>query len=267
MKWPAFFICFAYFILTYGPMPQARAGTISMKVRVTLAVKRDFIRVNIQTTNAGNETARQVYATLSIFDRTLQSSPVDKLVPGSKQPFRFFVPIPSGKQGVFLFVGEVFFSDKRYSPFSALSAGTFRLKSRKPPALSGDVPGVRIKDRGKLKVMVQNPEQKSKTIKLTLHLPKALKTPEPRKTIRVPGGGSAVVYYPIAARYVSEAAVYPVFCSLQYDEDRGQHQTVLVHSTVKTETPVNWFVKTRWYWLAAGVLLALAQSAKSRGMK
>ena len=109
-------------------------------------------------------------------------------------------------------------------------------------------------------MQISSPDTSTRTalpqpLNATLYLPRALTTPEPQQILAVKPGEEFHLTYPIENRSGSGGAKYPVFCVFEYDEKDGQHQTFLVRTAIRIEERQNWFIMTRWYWLAGLVVM------------
>lgn len=190
-----------------------------------------------------------------MLNQTLTSETQDRMDIHQTRSFNFEKPLPFGKLGQFPFVAEVFYADANLHPFSALSAGIFQIKSRISPKIYGRSSNLWIEEKGDLLVRVVSNLNSSKSVLATLYLPHALRTPIKRKRFQIDAQDEITVEFLLNNRYRISGANYPVFCILEYDEK--EHHTVIVRSQVRIKEPVNWFVKTRWYWIAGIVPMVL----------
>ena len=231
-------------------------GTLTISTRTTLTLYADRIQADVFVENNGNEPAYGVQANLYIFDRHYSAGAVDQLGVKQNRSFRFDVPLPTDQKGELPFVGEVLYHDASRLPVTALSAGTFKLGSSGNGLLSGRAPELTLTANESLSVKIISGDSKSRDVLATLYLPRALTTPQKQKHITLKPFGTAAVDFPLTHRHGAGSATYPVFCTLTY-HDAGVAQTAVVRSTVHVKDFQNWFVRTRLYWLGAGVLIIM----------
>ena len=198
----------------------------------------------IRKASAQARTKRWSTAILRLLDHTLASGTIEKMEPGKLLAFPFEIPLAPDKQGVFAFVGEVIFHDENDHPFTALSAGTFKLKSLRPPQMSGRASTITLKRNGDLTFHLSTRMDSPQSVSAAIHLPRSLTTPEPRTTLVVNPGEESHITFPIENHTGSGGAKYPIFCVFEYDEENGQHQTFLVRTAIRIQEPQNWFIKT-----------------------
>ena len=227
---------------------KADGGVITLRVKMTLSVAGDRVSVKADATNTGTDPVRKVQAVLHIFDRSFTSETLERIDVKQSRSFSFDVSIPEGKQGRFPFVGEIFFHDSNLNTLSALSAGLFQLKSRYPPGLTGRATPLTLSREGTLRVQIANPLPRPQICKATLYLPHALAASDRQKQIPLEAHKETAIEFQVKNRYGYGGANYPIFCVLEYEEN-SHHNAVLVRAAVRIKEPINWFVRTRWYWL------------------
>jgi hypothetical protein len=235
---------------------NAFAGNITLRMQMTLTISSDRIKVQIAATNQGTEPARDLRASLHIFDRVLTSEIISHLNVNETRSFLFLLPLPADKKGRFPFLGEVLYHDANLQPFSALSSDVFKLKHKVVPDLIGSAPDLTIKGKGNLPVRIANPLSRPVDFTATLHLPLGLTTPEKQKRFTIDPNKEKTVEFQLFDRYEIGSAAYPVFCILEYEID-GLHDTTIVRPTVRIKALKNWFKKTKWYWLGGLVPIVL----------
>jgi len=231
-------------------------GTLAISSRSTLTIATDRIRVVVFAENKGSESAYGVEAYLYIFDRRFGAGAVDQLGVKQNHAFHFEIPLASDQQGEFPFVGEILYHDINRLPFTALSAGTFKLGSPGGGFLSGRAPELTLFANERLSVRLSSGDPASRDVLATLYLPRGLTTPQKQKQIGLRPFGTAAVDFPLTHRRGEGGATYPVFCTLTY-RDAGVARAAVVRTVVHVKEFQNWFVRTRWYWLGAGGLIIL----------
>jgi len=250
------FRIFIFLLMSVVPAVPSWGGALIINSRSTLSISADRIRVDVFAENKGNESAYGVQAHLYIFDRHLSADAVVDLGVNQNRIFHFEVPLPTALKGEFPFVGEVLYHDVSGLPVTAFSAGTFNLGSAGGGRLSGRAPDLTLTANESVSVTVSSGDPKPRDVIATLYLPRALTTPQKQKQITLAPFGTITVDFPLTSRPGAGGEIYTVFCTLTY-HDAGAAHAAVVRTAVHVKAFQNWFVKTRWYWLGAGVLIVL----------
>lgn len=232
------------------------AGTITLRMKMTLTVASGRIKVRIDASNRGTEAAQNLRAFLYIFDRTLTSEVLDRLEKEETRSFNFEIPKPAEKRGRFAFTGKVLFHDANNHPFSALACNTFNIVYNPSPQFTGHIPHLTVKERGKLRIQVINLTSGNRTCRVLLRLPHGLISPVNPKSLKLGPYGKSEVNFQIENRYGIGAATYPIFCILE-DKSGKDHYAEILRSMIQIKESKNWFHQTKWYWLAGIVPIIL----------
>lgn len=232
------------------------AGIITIQIRMTHSFASDRIKVRIDATNRGTESAQNLRAFLYIFNRTLTSEVLDRLKKEETHSFDFEIPKPDDKRGRFAFTGEVLFHDANNHPFSALACNTFNIRYNPSPQFTGHIPHLTVKEKGKLRIQVINLTPGNRTSRVLLRLPHGLISPVNPKSLKLGPYGKSEVNFQIENRYGIGAATYPFFCILE-DKSGKVHYAEILRSTIQVKEFKNWFHQTKWYWLAGIVPIIL----------
>jgi len=232
-----------------GLSEDVDAGVIRISLKTTLSIRNGMIQTKIVATNTGTDVAHGLRGVLHIFDRTIISDKIERLGVQESHTFDININLPKDEKGIYPFIGEVRFHDANQYPFSALSAGTFKVKSRFYKGIKGEVINTDIKLKGKLKIRVSNEFKQAITMRAKLHLPYALTVSDNTQLVMIASGRSKDFSFDLNNRLASGGGNYPAFCSLEFKVN-GHHQTVLLRPVIKIAENENWFVATKWYWLA-----------------
>lgn len=257
--------CVWAFLLLAGTGPAA-AGNISIQTDLAHSVDAGSLNVRIDIFNKGDEPAFQVRAGLAVFGRRLDSERAESLPVGKTRRFNFRVSLPAGQRGTFPLSAELFFEDARQHPYSTLSCALVAVGEKKPAGLTGIAWPVTEGRQHSVRVRVLNAAPRARTVAARIFLPQSLNTAQYQKKIELFPRHFGYVDFPISYRYGVNDATYPVFCTLEFDEDR-RHHTAIVRSAVQIVRSRNWLLKTRWYWLAGLPVILLAWIGVWRGVR
>lgn len=235
--------------IVVGLADNVSAGVIRISLKTTLSIRNGVIQTKIIATNTGTEAAHRLRGVLHIFDKTFVSDKIERLDVQKSHTFHINTDLSEDKKGVFPFIGEVRFHDANLNPFSALSAGTFKVKSRFLKGVKGKAVNPTVKREGKLKVRVTNQFAKPLKLRAKLYLPYALSVSESTQHISVASREAKDFSFDLNNRFGAGGAKYPAFCTLEYNVN-GHHQTILLKSVIRIQEAENWFIATKWYWLA-----------------
>jgi hypothetical protein len=225
------------------------AGVIRISLKTTLSIHNGVIHTKIVATNTGTDAAHRLRGVLHIFNRTIVSDKIDRLGVQKSHAFDINIDLPKGKKGIYPFIGEVRFHDANQHPFSALSAATFKLKSRLFKEVKSKATNPTVKLKGKLEIRVTNPFVTPVNLNAKLYLPYALSASKSKQEIFIASGEGKDFSFDLNNRFGAGGAKYPAFCTLEYDVN-GHHQTILIRSVIRIQEAENWFIATKWYWLA-----------------
>jgi hypothetical protein len=225
------------------------AGVIRISLKTTLSISNGVIQTKIVATNTGTDAAHRLRGVLHIFDRTIISDKIERLGVQKAHTFDMKIELPKDKKGVYPFIGAVRFHDANQHPFSALSAGTFKVKSRLFKGVKGTATNPTVKRKGKLEMRVTNTSANPISMRATLYLPDALSASESKQKIFIASKEAKDFSFDLNNRFGAGGAKYPAFCTLEYNVN-GHHQTILMRSVIRIQEAENWFIATKWYWLA-----------------
>ena len=250
------------------------AGVIRISLKTTLSIRNGVIQTKIVATNTGTDAAYRLRGVFHIFDRTLVSDKIELLDVQKSHTFDISIKLPENKKGIYPFIGEVRFHDANQHPFSALSAGTFKVRSRFFKGVTGKATKPTVKREGKLEIQVTNQFAKPLILRAKLYLPYALSVSESTQQISIASREAKDFSFDLNNRFGAGGAKYPAFCTLEYNVN-GHHQTILMRSIIRIQEAENWFIATKWYWLAGLPVLfvvwigigVLGQRAKSIGQR
>jgi hypothetical protein len=236
--------------IVVGLGDNVSAGVIRISLKTTLSIRNGVIQTKIVATNTGTDAAHRLRGVLHIFDRTIISDKIDRLGVQKSHAFDINIDLPKDKKGIYPFIGEVRFHDANQHPFSALSAETFKVKSRLFKEVKGTATNPTVKRKGKLEIrVITNPFANPLNLKATLYLPYALSASESKQEIFIASGEGKDFSFDLNNRFGAGGAKYPAFCTLEYNVN-GHHQTILIRSVIRIQEAENWFIATKWFWLA-----------------
>ena len=248
-----FFNTIAFVLLSacivVGLGDNVSAGVIRISLKTTLSIRNGVIQTKIVATNTGTDAGHRLRGVLHIFDRTIISDKIEQLGVQKSHTFDIKIKLPKDKKGVYPFIGEVRFHDANQHPFSALSAGTFKVKSRLFKGVKGTATNPTVKRKGKLEMRVTNPFANPIILRAKLYLPYALSASESKQKIFIASKEAKDFSFDLNNRFGAGGAKYPAFCTLEYNVN-GHHQTILMRSVIRIQEAENWFIATKWYWLA-----------------
>lgn len=227
----------------------AIAGSLTITVRMTIQEFKDHIKVAITVTNDGPDTAYRVGAKLYTLEQTWTAGAVKELAVKDTEIFTFKPLLSKNLKGRYPIAADVIFHDKYHHPFSSLSCTTYKLKEDTRTIIEGTSGDISIYPRGNLILKLNNPEGIPKKVKVTLVLPSVIKTDIKRQTLHV-GRKQETLIFPVSNHKALLGSQHPYYFFLEYDQD-GQHYSSLTGGKINVgDIRVNWFIRTRWYWLS-----------------
>ena len=240
----------------------AIAGIIRIETQTSVTVADGIVEVEVTATNKGNEPACNVQVHLMLSGKSHSHKGKDLLGEGESVTVSFRkIPFLS-KVGTYPLITRITFQDINRHPFSAVSCSSVSIGESANSALECLSKALSISRNGLLRFAVKNRGSRSRTTSATLVLPEELSTPVPQREVVIEPGAEEVLLFEISNFSALVGAVYPVFCSLEYDSGDA-HYTEVATSSVRIVKAENWFRHTRPIWLGlaivTGVILVACQ--------
>jgi len=222
-----------------------------MATRLDIRVEKTHLDAEVGVTNLGPGTAHRVKVRLRAFGETWTSPSIKVLGSGRSESFPFRALMSTPHTGSYPVSAEVAFRDAghhRYTTFAATTAVVGVVTYTRPDisVRSGDLT---LGGSNNLVVKVSADLETPRPIRASLLLPSGIATEKDRLALQV-GSGVQTLLFPLRTTpgYAGAPCRYLLF--LEYDAD-GHHYSLTSGGEIRPrEETVDWFTRTRWYWLA-----------------
>ncbi|MCU0594285.1 MAG: hypothetical protein MUC98_02320, partial [Desulfobacterota bacterium] len=148
--------------------------------------------------------------------------------------------------------------DIKLYPFSALACPTFTLGEAFSAGLSCST--TPLEGGGKIEFHLRNLDPFAKQVKTSFLFPREFYCPRPEISLTLEPMESKEIPFSILRATALPGARYPVFCILEFENQKGHH-SLICPGEIRFMEGGTWFKRTRWYWLggwSALVLLGIA---------
>lgn len=252
--------------------PVSEAGTISISIIPTAEVKDGDLSVKLRVANSGDEAALSVVPILRFRDAEVRGKGTPRLEPGASHEETLAIPAGEIGDGRWPYQLAVDYTDLNQYPFQALQVQSL-VVGNPPPAkvavakLESDA----IAGDGEARVQLKNLTANERNVQLALLLPEGLESSNPKQNVTLDGWEEEVVRVPVTNRTALAGSRYPVFVTVEYDDD-SVHQGLVSQGIVAIESGETVLDRNRpmLWWVAGGLLLlflVLAGMRAARGKR
>ena len=242
-------LCIAFFLFLNKAI--ALGGSLTITPRMDIQAYKDYIDVKVMVTNLGPESAYKVGVKLRVFEETWTASAIDMLSVKRSETFNFKPFLSKSLKGRYPITAEVTYRDANRHPFSILACATFKVNEDSSAAVSATAEDISINRTGNLILKVKNTRGKSKKVRASLILPKGITADNHKQTFQL-GNVTKNLVFSLRNKKAQPGTRHAYYVFLEYDQE-GLHYSALVGGKIQMgpkDNAINWFTRTRWYWLA-----------------
>lgn len=230
------------------------AGRLVIDLAAEARIEAGRLLIGLAVTNRGDEAALNLQAE-SLLPEGGHSGLVKKLEAGQTIRLSFSLPVKDLPSGRHLAVVRVNFQDLNEYPFSALTQAAYHWQDDVSSPLIIEAKPLKLAGRGRLKILLRNPETQPAEVELRLFTPKELEAKPASLLVKLPGRGQANAEFELANFSGLAGADYPIVVVAEQmlaDRHAAKAATVMVSLTGQE----SFFKRTFYYWLAAAAALA-----------
>lgn len=260
-----FAICAAVVVLA----GTAVAGTISITISQAARISDGNLIVAVKIGNTGDEAALSVTPVLRFADKEVRGKGQPTLEPNATLEETLTLPVGPLGEGRWPYRLAVDYTDQNQYPFQALHTQMAIIGS--PPPAKVAVPAIKseeIAGSGSLTLSVKNLTAETRTAKVSVLVPEGLEASDAVRELTLDGWKEDALKVPVTNRTALAGSRYPVFVTVEYDDD-GIHQAVVAQGIVTVGATESFFTHNRnLLWLIAGaVVLAWLAFVASRALR
>lgn len=221
------------FLLSFMLIPQmSSASFISIETTTTITVEGYTAKVSVAVTNKGDEPAHNGRVRLDIGGNHLTGKFMDTLQVNVKNTEEFETNIDFKKPGKYPVTVMVEYTDSNQYPFSALSVTFLNYKEPVNARVVGIIPQISLKDKGKLKLTVNNIDVAERNFTYQMVAPQELNIANPTGSITVDSGAEKTVIFDIKNISARAGSNYAVFSILSYEDDKYHYAGINTGSII-----------------------------------
>ncbi|MBW2060014.1 MAG: hypothetical protein JRI95_00465 [Deltaproteobacteria bacterium] len=235
---------------------SAEAGFISIQTYATCTVMQDGVRINVTTTNMGDEAAANVQIH-AIFQNTVRSSGIKPALKPGESFTAFLTLHPQlSLPGSYPVEVRVDFHDLNGYLFSSLSHASFVYQEGVNMQVFVRPTEVVMTGKTRLRLEVLNMDRVEREVRIRLIVPQELKVNPAEQGLRIKAQGKGKVSFKLKNFSALEGSVYPVISFLEYEAD-GRHYSNVAESKVRVAQDQNFFKKHSVALIIFGLALGL----------
>lgn len=239
----------------------ARAGSISITTTQKASYADGTLTVSLTIGNSGDEAAHSVSPVLRFRDLTVRGRRREDLAPGQTVEDELSLHVGELGTGRWVYAVAVDYADANQYPFQALQMGSVGVGDIGPTKVTATkVTAEPIAKDGQLSIELKNLTGEARTVQATTHVPEGLEVTSDVGEVSLEPWGERTVTADIANRTALAGSRYPVFVSVEYDDDEGHHAGVFqgVVEITSAANPVEQYGGNLWlYALGLGLLFLL----------
>lgn len=221
------------------------AGFISIKIETKATVTGNRLKLDINVTNKGDESAFNVIVSADLNGDQKASQIKEELKVNSLLHVEFIYDLMVERQGKYPVILTVDYTDANFYNFSTFSAPLFIYKENVSAAISCKIDKVEIVNSGKLNLVVKNLDEIRKNIRCKLVLSKELTISNPVQNITLLPKSEENIVFHINNASALEGSNYSGFAILEYDIN-DKHYSSISPGVVKIITGKKFAVKYKW---------------------
>lgn len=232
----------------------ACAGYITIKTETTTAVDSDNLKVNVEVTNEGDESAFNVQINVNDNQR-IQSSPIKKIL-AVKEQFKYEANyhLTQTKQGRYPLAVTIDYTDANQYPFTALTVTNYSFGSDTVSKIFGSAKDIRLTSHASLPLTLKNIDETPKEVQISLTVPKEASVQEKVKKVSIQPRSEVNTTFILNNFSALPGSRYQVFFILEY-EDENKHYSTIVPCLVNVDMPSGFFKRYKWYIIAGSSVL------------
>jgi hypothetical protein len=229
------------------------AGSISITMELTATSRSGALAVSLKITNSGTEPAQPVMAGARFAGHEERGPVRPSLAPGEQMETAFDIPWNQPAPGQWPLTTTVDYSDRNGYAFQAMQVALVSAGAT-PPALVAvlKVDVGQVAGEGRVYVRLKSLSELARHARVQFFVPRGLEADPPARPLEIGPWADAEVSAKILSRGALPGSRYPVFVTVEYDDDSGHHATLgngVVEIVAAQAAPVS------YGWIVAALLM------------
>lgn len=231
----------------------ALGGSISITTELTITPRSGVLAVSLKVRNSGDEAAQTVVAGARFGGHEVRAPAHPKLSPGETSKVALDIPWTPATPGQWPLTTTVDYTDLNGSTFQAVQLALVSTDAASPALLAVlKVDADRVARHGRVNVRFKSLSELARHVHIQFIVPRGLEVDPSVRLVEIGPWADAEARATVFNRAALPGSRYPVFVTLEYDDDSGHHAALgngLVEIVSAPETSVS------YAWSATGVLL------------
>jgi hypothetical protein len=244
----------AVLALAAGP---AAAKSISISITPQVELDGETLTAKVAVRNGGDEAAHSVSVALFFRDQQARGEIRPQLGPSQALDATLSLPVGEIEAGRWPFRVAVDYTDANQYPFQALHAGLLTIGNPAPAKVAvAEVKAGTLTTTGTLGIRVKNLAAVARTATVRVAAPEGIEVTSPPVEVTLAPWGEAQVRHELTNRTALAGSRYPLFVTVEYDEEDGLHQAVIGQGVVDIRERQSFFETWRIaFWVGAGLFV------------
>jgi hypothetical protein len=232
--------------------PPARAGTISITTELTTTQRSGALALSLKVRNSGDEAAQAVVAGVRFGSHKVRAPARPTLSPGQSMEAALDIPWTPATPGQWPLTTTVDYTDGNGYAYQAVQVALVSTAAASPALLAVlNVDAGQVARDGHVKVRFKSLSELERHVRAEFVVPRGLEVDASVRLLEIEPWADAEARATIVNRAALPGSRYPVFVTLEYDDDSGHHAALgngLVEIVSAPETSVS------YAWIVAAVL-------------
>jgi len=229
----------------------ALGGSISITTELTITPRSGVLAVSLKVRNSGDEAAQTVVAGARFGGHEVRAPAHPKLSPGETSKVALDIPWTPATPGQWPLTTTVDYTDLNGYTFQAVQLALVSTDAASPALLAVlKVDADRVARDGRVNVRFKSLSELARHVHIQFIVPRGLEV-DPVRMLEIGPWADAEASATVFNRAALPGSRYPVFVTLEYDDDSGHHAALgngLVEIVSAPETSVS------YAWIVAAVL-------------
>ena len=256
MTWRLIGVCSIVFLILFCNGNQTFASYITITPKIDIKFERNQLRLSIEVTNSGDESAFNIQTSAEVAGKVLTSGIREELRVKEHFTDVLSADLTLERPGRYPIFVTVSYTDANQYPFSALYIPTLVNKEATAPKILGILRGSDFATQGSAGVVIKNLDDQEKAVHMRFVLPKELSSSDLDQQVSL--GPHSEVKIPLKMKNFSAlpGSSYPIYAVLEY-EFGGSHFTSTATGNVRI-VKQDFVRDNKTFLIGVGILLAIA---------
>ncbi len=231
------FFCFIFFISILSS-----SSYNASYIQIQTSIESDIInnnstKIKVNLNQTGDEAAYNIEIEPIVSDEFNANKTIRKDILNPGESLNEIINLSKNKPiytGEYPFAVLIKYQDANGYPFSTVSYHSIKYKEETTSDIFGEIEEYSLNEdeTGSISINVRNYDVKNHNIKITLYLPREIKSEKKQKILPVEGFEEKIVNFEVESFGALKGSKYPIFASLEYEDER-YHYNYFAKGTIE----------------------------------